>query len=172
MIHGFMSLNNIQIPAIVLQDLYKNVLIDLETETAPLSTDATGSYSFLGDNQKGIAIIVNDTASIYLRDDELNFLLGILSACKLSMADVALLNLSKNTSLTYTGIGQQLAAEKVILFGVEPSILELPLQFPHYQIQKYNNQVYLSAPALKILENNKAEKTRLWTSLKQVFPIG
>jgi hypothetical protein len=47
----------------------------------------------------------------------------------------------------------------------------LPLQFPAYQIQKFNNQVYLAAPALHLLAQDKAEKTKLWNCLKQVFSI-
>ena len=166
-----MSLDNIQLPAIVLQDLFANALVDLKTgNTEPASLTA-GKLSFLGENKKKISIIVDHAEVLYLPDDELNFLLGILSACKLSMADVALLNCSKNPSITYKNISEQLSAEKILLFGIEASRLELPLQFPHYQIQNYNNQVYLSSPALKILADNKEEKIKLWGCLKQVFAI-
>ncbi len=167
-----MSLDNIQLPAIVLQDLFTNALVDLKTENAQQASVSTGNLSFLGENKKKVSIIVEHTDVIYLPDDELNFLLGILSACKLSMADVALLNFVNNPSLTYRELSEQLMAEKILLFGIEPSALELPLQFPHYQIQQYNNQVYLSSPALKILADNKEEKIRLWGCLKQVFAIG
>ena len=88
------------------------------------------------------------------------------------MADVALINSNKNPSLSYTGIAEQFATEKILLFGVESSMLELPLQFPHYQVQRYNNQVYLSSPTLKTLAEDKAEKMKLWNCLKQVFSIG
>ena len=167
-----MSLDNIQLPAMVLQDLYTNALVDLTTENAQPASLTGGSLSFLGENKKKISIIVDQAEAIYLPDDELNFLLGILSACKHSMADVALLNCSKNPSITYKDIGEQLSAEKILLFGIDPSKLELPLQFPHYQIQHYNNQVYLSSPALKVLADNKEEKIKLWGCLKQVFAIG
>ncbi len=167
-----MSLDNIQLPAIVLQDLYTNSLVDLKTANAEPVAVSAGELSFLGENKKKISIIVDHTDVIYLPDEELNFLLGILSACKLSMADVALLNFVKNPSATYREIGEQLSAEKVLLFGIKPSALELPLQFPHYQIQNYNNQVYLSSPDLKTLSDNKEEKIKLWTCLKQVFAIG
>ena len=166
-----MSLDNIQLPAIVLQDLFANVLVDLKTENAQPDSVTPESLSFLGENKKKISIIVDHAEVIYLPDDELNFLLGILSACKLSMADVALLNCSKNPPVAYKDISEQLSAEKVLLFGIEPSRLELPLQFPHYQIQNYNNQVYLSSPALKVLADNKEEKIKLWGCLKQVFTI-
>ena len=167
-----MSLDNIQLPAIVLQDLYTNALVDLKTENAQPASVLAGNLSFLGENKKKVSIVVNHPDAIYLPDDELNFLLGILSACKLSMADVALLNCCKNPSLTYRDISGQLSAEKILLFEIQPSLLELPLQFPHYQIQHYNNQVYLSSPSLKILADNKEEKIKLWGCLKQVFAIG
>jgi hypothetical protein len=167
-----MSLDNIQLPAIVLQDLFTNALVDLNEQKDQPASFAAGTLSFLGENKKKISIIVDHAQVIYLPDDELNFLIGILSACKLGMADVALLNCAKNPSLTYRDIAEQLSVEKILLFGVTPSALALPLQFPHYQIQKYNDQVYLSSPPLKILADNKEEKIKLWGCLKQVFAIG
>jgi hypothetical protein len=166
-----MSLDNIQLPAIVLHDLFKDSLVDLNTHQPENSDNTATSLSFLGNNQKKIAIIVADEQAIYLPDEELNFLMGILSACKLTMADAALLNIKKNEAFTYAELGQQLKAEKILLLGVTPSQLELPLQFPNYQIQKFNNQVYLAAPALHLLAQDKAEKTKLWNCLKQVFSI-
>ncbi len=167
-----MSLDNIQLPAIVLQDLFKNSLIDLNDSKASAQVAEVTAFAYLGKNEKRIAIIVNDINTIYLPDEELNFLMGILSACKLSMADVALVNISKVVSINYTEIEEQLDAEKVLLFGVMPAQLQLPLQFPNYQIQKYNNQVYVAAPVLKVLQGDKEEKTKLWNCLKQVFAIG
>ena len=167
-----MSLDNIQLPAVILHDLYRNSLVDLRSGNAILNTEQAAAIFFLGNNQQRVVIIVKNTEAIYLPEEELNFLLGILTACKLSMADVALVNIAKNKEPDYMAITEQLSAEKIFLFGVEPAALALPLQFPHYQVQQYNNQVYLSAPPLKQLEDDKAEKTKLWNCLKQVFAIG
>ena len=167
-----MSLDNIQLPPIVLQDLYRNSLIDLKTVNTVPGAAASPTLAYLGNNQKHVVIIVDEPEAIYLPDEELNFLLGILTACKLSMADIALLNYHKNPAITYKDIAEQLQAEKIFLFGTTPAILELPLQFPHYQVQQYNDQVYLSSPNLKKLRDDKAEKTKLWNCLKQVFSIG
>jgi hypothetical protein len=166
-----MSLDNIQLPAIVLHDLFKDSLVDLNTHQPDNSDSTATSLSFLGNNQKKVAIIVADEQAIYLPDEELNFLMGILSACKLTMADVALLNIKKNDAFTYAELEQNLKAETILLLGVLPAQLELPLQFPVYQVQKFNNQVYLAAPALHLLAQDKAEKTKLWNCLKQVFSI-
>ncbi|MBL0182415.1 MAG: hypothetical protein IPP96_08990 [Chitinophagaceae bacterium] len=163
-----MSLDNIQLTPFVLGNLFNKSLYDLKP-TGEKSTAA--NISFLGDNKKRIALLVYSPGSIYLPDEELNFLLGILTACKLSMMDVALINISKNPELSYTGITEQIKAEKVFLFGVNPEILKLPLQFPHYQLQHYNNQVYLSSAPLNKLQVDKQEKLKLWNSLKKSFFI-
>lgn len=166
-----MSLDNIQLPSIVLQDLFKNSLIDLNSGKATkLSIDNAG-INYLGSNKKNVSIIVKDASTIYLPDDQLNFLIGILSACKLSMAEVALVNKAQHPALNYNTLEQELSAAVILLFGITPEQLELPLQFPQYQIQKFNNQIYLSAPGLDVLQGDKAEKTKLWNCLKQVFSI-
>ena len=166
-----MSLDNIQLPAIVLHDLYKNSLVDLNINIEKKAIEKTTGIVFLGNNQKQVTIITNDANTIYLPDEELNFLIGILAACKLSMADVALVNIAKVAQLTYSKVEEELHAGIIILFGAAPAQLQLPLQFPFYQIQKFNNQVYLAAPSLNIIAADKAEKTKLWSSLKLIFSI-
>ena len=167
-----MSLDNIQLPAMILQGLYSKSLYDLETDKSVSDDIPTGSIASLGNNQKKIAVLVNSTVAIYLPDEELNFFLFFLTACKLSMADIALINLAKNPGLAYTTVTEQLKAEKVFLFGLDTTALALPLQFPHYQVQQFNNQVYLSSASLHELQANKEEKMKLWNCLKKIFSLG
>ena len=87
------------------------------------------------------------------------------------MDDVGILNGSKYPSVDYKTISAELNAEKVFLFGVDTGEIKLPLSFPYYQVQRYNDQTYLSAPALSVIQHDKAEKTKLWNSLKQIFSI-
>ena len=166
-----MSLDNIQLPPAILQSLYSKSLYDLKTDELEQGEIKAEKIAYLGSNHKKIALVVTATGAIYLPDEELNFLMGILTACKLSMADVALINLNKNSDLNYTHISEQLKAEKVFLFGLDADALQLPLQFPHYQIQQYNNQVYLSSLSLPELQNDKAEKMKLWNCLKSIFSL-
>ena len=166
-----MSLDNIQLTATTLQGLFGRSLYDLETDKSASNDIQSNDIASLGNNQKKIAVLVNSTTAIYLPDEELNFLLGILTACKLSMADIALINLAKNTGLVYTAIAEQLKAEKIFLFGLDADVLALPLQFPHYQVQQFNNQIYLSAASLPELQANKEEKLKLWNCLKKIFAL-
>lgn len=166
-----MSLDNIQLPALAVQGLFRKTLVELKSRQAAVKTTENSTLNVLGKNQKHIVIVVANEHIAYLEDDELNFLLGILAACKLNMDDVCILNLCKNERTGYTDIAATLHAEKVFLFGCNTSQIQLPLSFPDYQVQRYNNQVYLTAPALTALKDNKTEKTKLWNCLKQIFSI-
>lgn len=163
-----MSLDNIQLPSFLLSDLFSKSLYDLK---AGASKNLAGAISFLGDNNKKICILIDSPGVIYLPDEELSFLLGILTACKISMADIALVNISNHKGLTYEDITNRFAAEKVFLFGIDTETLKLPLKFPHYQLQHFNDQVYLSSVPLHELQTNKQEKVKLWNSLKRIFSI-
>lgn len=168
-----MSLDNIQLPAGIIQDLYKRslVLSDKKQDTLVEKPPTTVSFNILGNNQQKILILVENEETLYLPDEQLNFLMGILTACKLTMQDVAIVNIRKHKDISYTSFTAALKVSTIILFGVETSIIGLPLQFPVYQLQAYNNQVYLIAPPLTVLQNDKAEKTKLWLCLKQLFSL-
>lgn len=166
-----MSLDNIQLPGIVIQDLFKKSLVDLKTEQVAAPSTHSSSMAWLGKNGQKVAILVHSTESLYLPDQELEFLMGILSACRLTMADVALVNLHRYPGTDYKALTSATEAEKLILFGITPDSLQMPLSFPHYQVQRYNNQIYLSAPPLSALQADRMEKSKLWTCLKQVFSI-
>jgi len=166
-----MSLDNIQFPSIVLQNLYSKSLVDLKTGSQDPALMEIDNVSYLGKNQKRIAFVVMSPDALNLPDDDFNFLSGILSACKLSLEDVALLNISKNPSLIYTDLTETLKADKIFLFGIDPEKFGLPLQFPNYQVQHFNNQVYLSSASLTALKNDKAEKLKLWNCLKKIFSM-
>lgn len=166
-----MSLDNINLPPLVLQQLFTHTLIEAKNNPTVDSTSKEKPFLTLGNNQKKVLILVESEETLYLPDNQLNFLLGILAACYLTMEDVAILNIKKNPSVNYQRITDELKSEKVFLFGLQPDQIELPVNFPTYQIQKFNNQVYLAAPALSNFHENKAEKTKLWICLQQIFNI-
>jgi hypothetical protein len=166
-----MSLDNIHLAGVTLQELYKKSLVEVKSQKAEEKKTEAASLNILGKNLKKIVLIVNNTEAAFLTDEELNFLLGILSACKLNMDDVGILNLAKNKNTGYEMLSKEFNAEKVFLFGVEPGEINLPLAFPLYQVQQFKNQQYLSAPALSALQHDKAEKTKLWNCLKKIFSI-
>jgi hypothetical protein len=166
-----MSIDNIQLTPFLIQELFKKSLVESDSQEPDKKLDPEVSFSILGHNRKKIIILVDNDETLYLPDEQLNFLLGILSACSLTMEDVAIINTRKNKNITYKAIEQELKGEKIILFGVAPAQINLPIEFPHYQVQPFNSQTYLSAAMLPEIQDNKAEKAKLWNCLKQIFAI-
>ena len=186
-----MSLNDIKLKPRLISDLYANTLVETDASSVPVIPAAaqTGdltppltaapevreaaapkSANFLGRNEKGILILVSKDNAVYLPDGELNFLTTILSACQLSLADVAIVNW-KTAHPDLEPLQQQLAARFVLLFDVSPLEAGLPINFPHFQIQQFSGRTYLSSPALSEVEKEVAIKKQLWPSLKKMFSI-
>ena len=166
-----MSLNNIQLSAASLQELYKKSLVSFKNKLIPEIKSTTATLSILGKNLKKIILVVNNEEAAFLTDTELNFLLDILAACKLNMEDVGIVNLQKNKDISYDRITKELGADKIFMFGVAPAEIRLPLTFPVYQVQSFKNQTYLAAPSLQELQLDKEKKIKLWNSLKTIFSI-
>ncbi len=166
-----MSLDNIQLPAFLLQQLYKNSLVDPGNGSTTIDPVQKNELLFLGNNQEKVLLVVNEPGVMYLADEDLDFLMGILSACKLSMHDVILLNFHKNPETHYQDLLKTFTPGKILLFGIEPAKLQFPLEFPYYQLQQYNQQTYLYSPSLKQLAADKQLKVQLWASLKKLFLI-
>ena len=128
----------------------------------------------MGENSKHVTVLVADNKSTYLEDKHLQFLISILSACKLNLADVALVN-TKNITTPFSEIKSQLVPQQMIFFGLPTAITDLPFTIPEYQVQQYNGCSYLFAPELKVLNGNSAvakeQKTKLWMSLKKMFNV-
>jgi len=168
-----MSLQNIQLSADTITRLYTTPLVDMnaEKDSSVAITEAAQDCRFLGSNKKNITILVSAGDVSFLPDHSFSFLTGILNACKLTMEDVALVNISSLEDTGYTGIYKSTKPAVSLLFDVSPNDIGLPLQFPYFQVHKYNSITYLSSPSLALLENDKAAKAALWSSLKTIFQL-
>jgi hypothetical protein len=167
-----------QLPTFILVDLYKDTLVQLnEAQTTvkkmPDETVVT-EKNFLGDNKKFIAIIVKDPSAVHLNDADLNFLSGILQACKFNLGDVAIINQHQN-GINFAQLKKELSPLFYILFDVAATDIDLPFTIPNYQVQPYDGSKFLIAPSLAFMQGasqeSKLEKSRLWLSLKKMFDI-
>src|SRR5581483_7571973 len=96
-----MGLNKIDLPGIVIAELYKNDLLEeLSSEKGDKEKglkyrrESVGSPSVphLGKNLKHITILVHYPSDVYLPEEQLNFLSNILKACGLNIGDIAIVN--------------------------------------------------------------------------------
>jgi hypothetical protein len=142
---------------------------------APQPTPETSApYKTLGNHRRKITILVNAPGSPFLPDNQLSFLTKILEACRLNMGDVAIVNHAP-APVNITALRAQLQPSVILLFGLEPTTIRLPINFPVFKLQLYDQCTYLSAPALDLLvqtsEESKLLKSKLWLCLKSLFEV-
>lgn len=181
-----MDLNNINLSPFIVANLYKNSLVEMkennneehpavaivQAEPAKQTTNTPEkNIKSLGENRKGIVILVRNPGITHLTDDDLSFLTGILNACKLTLADVAIVNLANHPGTGYEELGRFFSSKIMLLFDIDPQSIRLPMVYPHYQLLAFSGNTYLNAPSLKQLTGDKAEKMKLWTSLKRLFNL-
>jgi hypothetical protein len=174
-----------QLPAFVLAELFGDNLVytgekfDLvNTKKEVLKTENKAASptlkKYLGNNERKIAVLVNDDKNMYLSDENLEFLSVILNACQLNLSHIALVNFN-NTPLNFIELKEQLQPQYLLSFGIEALQIQLPFAMPDYQVQQYNNCTIVTAPAFQVLNNKtqnaKAEKMKLWKSLQKIFNL-
>ena len=148
--------------------------VSLATPASAPASAAAPDYKTLGNNRRNITILVQNPGIAFLADDQLSFLTKILEACRLNIGDVAIVNCA-TAPVTITALRQQLRPSVLLLFGLDPLQIQLPISFPVFKIQEYDAAAYLCAPPLDQLVENTPEskllKSRLWVCLKTLFNV-
>lgn len=125
----------------------------------------------LGNNQKNVLIGVDYAESANLPDAQLDFLTNLLKACQLGLNDVAIINRRNYPDVIYTEILDHFKSKIVMLFGITAQQFGFPFEIPKYQVQQFAGKTVIHSPALHEIGNDKAEKGKLWISLKKIFNV-
>ena len=182
-----MSLNDLHLSSNILATIYPSSLVIMDQADAipspqpvqPVATKIrtesesakTVDWKYLGNNQKNILVVVNYDNAVHLPDEELNFLTNMLTACKLNLGDVAIVNRYNYQELSYKDFLAEFKSKIVFLFGVEPSDFGLPVGFPYFQVQTVANSTFLYTPPLREQRTDSLLKSKLWVSLRNIFNI-
>ena len=161
-----------RLPEIILKELYRNVLTDTGggSPIPEKEADTPPATHTLGGNMKKILVIVHYPGSATIEETDLAFLMNILNACRLGLNDVRILNLAHASDKGYADIVKSHEPRTVLLFGVTPADIGMPVLFPENQVQRFADMRFLSAQALDRLRSDDAGKRQLWAALKQLFP--
>jgi hypothetical protein len=163
-----MSLNSIELSPLHLTQLYQKVLV---ASSDPKPEPENQNFKYLGKNAGNILILVKEEEYPFVSDNQLQFLTAILTACKLSLADVAIVNALNMDQEEVTEVISHLQSRNIIAFGMEPAALGLPMYFPAFQVQQSETRYYLHTPELAALEQDQNLKKQLWNSLKTMFKL-
>src|SRR5580698_7292136 len=128
-----MSLDDIQLPGWSVANLYfDNLIASTEPRGKMKSSADSPLVRFLGNNQKQILFLVQVENCVFLPDQQLGFLTKILEACKMNLADVAIVNIA-GSAIRIDQIKAQLQPLIIIVFG--SGIELLGSNHPMFQIQ-------------------------------------
>ena len=173
-----MPLNDIHLSSIHLFEMYQNSLVEITegsshaaTPGPPASPTGPSEWPYLGQYKKNILLIVRYDDLAYLPDAHLNFVTSVLGACKSGLADAAVLNLSNAPSVEYKKWQEKFNPRVCILFGLTPQQVEMPVHFPQFQVQPFNNCSFLCTPGIEELESDKVLKSKLWVCLRKIFGV-
>lgn len=168
------------LPAAMLVNLYKDslVLVEIEKKKEAIITPPPSiqelPIKFLGDHQKNILILVNDSNAVHLNERDFDLLTSILNACKLTIADIALINLANKNFALHTLL-EQAPSKFVLIFDVNSTTLKIKLPTKLYTPILLGETQLLFSNSLSIMQgldqSSKIEKSKLWTSLKQLFNL-
>lgn len=164
-----MSINEIKLAPSQLPDWYGHQLVSTESteNTATQKTRPT----LLGDYNKRILIVVNAPNHAFLADEELALLTGILTACKLSMADIGILNLSPDLEWSAADLADTLKPSAWWLFGTEQRILGSGATTQVGLTTSLQGAPVFVAPSLNQLAERPEAKRSLWSALKTHYGV-
>ena len=164
-----MDIDNIELTSSICQSLFSNTLVDTKSTSKSNNEKRIREIDFLGENRKKIIFVVNTDKEKFVNSEEMEVLNNLLIACKMTMEDISLVNFYSSPHLNYEILTEQFKAKYILLFGITCSQLGLPFNIPDFQVQKFQDQIYLFNPPFSDLITNKNSKIALWNCLKKMF---
>jgi len=159
----------IKLPIAVLSTLFSNCLVDLKNPDTASNKPAASATEALTSLPVD-TVVVSLAEGKELPSQQLDFLNNIMKACKLEQAHYTIIANRQDELPDYKATFSQFKQKQLILFGIAPAAIGLPINFPHFQVQSFQEVRYLAAPTLDAIEADKALKMQLWQCLKQLFP--
>ena len=130
---------------------------------------AAQKYNTIGENRKGVVILVTLPEEQFVKLPQLEFLNKILGAIGLKPTDVAYLNNVSGAIAKFEDMQQELQVNYIISFASR-----LDTDLPHDKFTLYNpvlvgNVPVIFSQALAMLEHDVEHKKQLWGALQRVF---
>jgi hypothetical protein len=155
-------------------DTHAPAAIQIETEKNHTPISDLGQIKYLGEHLKQVTIIVKDELAVYLNENDLTLLSSILSACKLTLADIALINVAQQ-KLSLHEILNVLPSKLVMIFDVSSTTLKIKLPTTLYKSIQLGDTYLLFSNSLSLMQGGdqsaKLEKGKLWAILKSLFQL-
>jgi len=168
-----MSLDQIKLNASLTATWYEDLLVDAggrseQPKQVPLLAPAP---PMLGNYARKILILVQEPGHAFLHDEDLSFLTGVISACKMSLADVGIVNLTASPIDSFDVLMHGVKPSACWVFGIDGPSIGLPnMDDPNHSYRQQNIPIFW-APSLSQLATDPMSKRTLWGQLKKHYGI-
>jgi hypothetical protein len=177
-----MGINHLRLSSELIAALYPESLV-VGKEYAPARdnvespkpvAEKTPVYPFLGENSRSICFLANNPEEDFLPSEQYEFLKKMLAVCKLSLNDIALLNIA-HISFDLAELRVQLHPRILFLWGITPVSVGLKSGLPDFSISAIDGMSVIPVLSPDTMSGNRLESTdfkqRLWICLKKLFNL-
>ena len=177
-----MGINHLQLSTNLIAFLYPESLVsgtELGNHVKPaLKTNAVAGkdpfYPFMGKNRSSICYLVDYPDIEFISDKQLIFLQKILAACKMTLDDIALININRHP-VEINSLKKQLNPRIIFLWGSPAPIAGVLQEFPDMVISTWENISVLPVLQTDLMSMDNPEgvalKRSLWICLKKLFNL-
>ena len=143
---------------------------EIEKATDPILDDdskkvVATDFEYLGDNNKYFLILISDPIHTRINSVHQEMLVKIMSAKKLELRDLAIVNISRYHKANFTSLKAFFTCNRLVLFGVDPILIGLPAIALNKPEQK--NSVHIMATyGLEEMRNSPDKKREFWNMMK------
>jgi hypothetical protein len=156
------TLNEIHLNNAMIASLYGHSIVPAGQASEQPNIPYSKKIKFLGNNSAQITMLVSNPSSTFVTDEELVFLTKMLSACNLTISDVAIVNVATSN---LDDVIRELKPSRIISF-LDPD---------QYSLQKIKNiQLIEGSPLDQFIKDTpeaRQLKTRLWAHLRKMFSM-
>ena len=153
------------------EDLYLIDSIEIVQPSIAASSEESHSepetiiFDYLGENNKYFLLLVNYPEHKIMAPKELEALQAILSAKKMELNDVAIVNMHRYPSITVQQLKAYFACNKIVLFGISPTQLQIPTLYSN-QTTEHQGIKLLATFAFSEMMDNVEKKKAFWNVMK------
>ena len=182
-----MGINHLRLSSELIAALYPESLVagTEPTSVEPISVKEnvkvtkpvavkTAAYPFMGENNRFICFLANCPEEDFLPAEQLGFLKKMLTACKLDLNDIALLNIA-HVKFDLAELRVQLNPHIIFLWGIPPESVGLKSGLPDFNISMVDAVSVIPVLGPDLMSGNRPEgtefKQRLWVCLKKLFTL-
>jgi hypothetical protein len=177
-----MGINDLTLSPALVASLYPETLIVTKELSGDLDIAQTGltrdpgktDYPFLGKSRQPFCFLVSHPESEFIPENQLAFLQKILTACKYSLDDIAIINTGRR-QVEINKLIKQFDPRIIFLWGTDLDVTGINQELPDMAITTWQNISIVPVEKTGMMLNDNPEgialKRDLWICLKKLFNL-